>query len=245
MTAGFVHLFASANSGWVGSLQMALLRQGLGLRLHTEIRHLLGALSLQGGKPEPSLVLLAGPFNHWCQVARQLRSATPSTPVFAVLSQFTEASVSQAMALGIAVCWPASVRADLLASNLRRLLAVRQAGTGTVWRFNRRGWEIESPHGVAVALTSAERTLLLALCNSPDKRLSHGVLDDIHGAAGEPNGENGEARSFGTRRLSVLMSRLRKKFGAAGLEFPIRSLRGVGYELCVEFEAPAPHEFEG
>lgn len=44
-----------------------------------------------------------------------------------------------------------------------------------------------------------------------------------------------------TRRLGVLMSRLRRKFVEAGLDMPFRSVRGLGYELCVDFDGLAGH----
>lgn len=243
MTAGFVHLFGSAGFAGASALQTALLRQGLGLRLHTEMSQLLAALSVQGTKPEPSLVLLGASFEQCCQAARQLRSVAPALPVMALVSPFTEAAVKQALVHGIVACWPASVPVDTLAMNLQRLLCHRQESATAAWRLNHLGWEIQSPHGVVVALTSAERALMLALCSAPRRRLSHDALDSVMGPAGSVSSEGGEpvhgqARGTGTRRMSVMMSRLRKKFLAAGLDLPIRSLRGVGYELCVELTLP-------
>ncbi|MFA7670165.1 MAG: helix-turn-helix domain-containing protein, partial [Burkholderiaceae bacterium] len=53
------------------------------------------------------------------------------------------------------------------------------------------------------------------------------------GGAPYPAGQG----SITTRRLSVLMSRLRRKFVDATSETPFRSVRGLGYELCVDFVA--------
>lgn len=231
MSFGYLHLFDTANHPGSGELQTALLRQGLGLRLHSDVQNLVGMLQHARRAEEPSLVLLCGSFEANCEAARALRAVVPAIPVMAVFLPFTQERVLEAMAQGVVACWPASLRADMLASALYRLMSAKPGQARTGWCLKGRGWQLESPQGITLALTSAERALMLALCAAPAKRLAHAALVGVV--------SNLAPEESALRRPSVLVSRLRRKFTEAGLEFPIRSLRGVGYELSVELSLPA------
>ncbi len=78
-------------------------------------------------------------------------------------------------------------------------------------------------------LTSREKTLLVALSHAKDKTLESGALCDLFSAEDSEEGMSKHA-------LEELIARLRKKFKAAqaaDAEPAIKSVWGVGYQLCV------------
>lgn len=78
-------------------------------------------------------------------------------------------------------------------------------------------------------LTSREKTLLVALSHAKDKTLESGALCDLFSAEDAEEGMSKHA-------LEELIARLRKKFKsvqASDAEPAIKSVWGVGYQLCV------------
>ena len=78
-------------------------------------------------------------------------------------------------------------------------------------------------------ITSREKTLLVALMQAKDNTLDSGVLCDLFG-------DEDSDRSISKHSLEELVARLRKKFKtvqADGSEHAIKSVWGVGYQLCI------------
>ena len=78
-------------------------------------------------------------------------------------------------------------------------------------------------------LTEREKSLLVALMQAKDNTLDSGVLCDLFG------NENSD-HSISKHSLEELVARLRKKFKAVqglGSETAIKSVWGVGYQLCI------------
>jgi len=78
-------------------------------------------------------------------------------------------------------------------------------------------------------ITSREKTLLVALMQAKDNTLDSGVLCDLFG-------DEDSDRSISKHSLEELVARLRKKFKtvqAEGSEHAIKSVWGVGYQLCI------------
>lgn len=249
MSAGFIHFFQASAGAGAARMQAELLRQGLGLRLYTSADALCDAVSADEFSRERRVVILASALAPSCQAALALRRIDSGVNVVALLPSIDDESVLRAMRSGIDACWPEDVPAGLLVSGVLRLMGqdtavprtARAFADDRAWRFASRGWVVQAPDGANVTLTTAERALMAALCKSPGRRLSHVELMraieselDME-ARGQPSSGRGEYAWPDARRLSVLVSRLRHKFTAAGVEMPIRSLRRVGYEICVEF----------
>ncbi|NLC35139.1 MAG: hypothetical protein GX772_01595, partial [Alcaligenaceae bacterium] len=219
------------------------LRQGLGLRLYAGVDALCAAVGAAGASQEPHVVVLAGEPVVCCQAARALRAVAPQARVLALQPSTTEASLLQGMGSGIDACWPQSAPAELIESAVLRLVgqacAPAQPRDGP-WHLVSRAWVVRAPGGAEVVLTAAERAIMLALYHAPGRRASHASLIE----AIESPDTNGSAVVSGyawadARRLSVLVSRLRRKFIAAGTGIPIRSVRRVGYEISVDFAVQA------
>jgi DNA-binding response OmpR family regulator len=81
-------------------------------------------------------------------------------------------------------------------------------------------------------LTSKEKTILLALVQAKDNTLESGVLCDLFA-------EDNDEALMSKHALEELIARLRKKFKtaqAADDEPAIKSVWGVGYQLCVRIK---------
>ena len=78
-------------------------------------------------------------------------------------------------------------------------------------------------------ITSREKTLLVALMQAKGNSLDSGVLCDLFGNPGSDH-------AISKHSLEELVARLRKKFKAVqaeGSELAIKSVWGVGYQLCI------------
>ena len=81
-------------------------------------------------------------------------------------------------------------------------------------------------------LTSKEKTILLALVQAKDNTLESPVLCDLFA-------DENEDASMSKHALEELIARLRKKLKSAqtdGDEPAIKSVWGVGYQLCVRIK---------
>src|SRR5690606_23151778 len=174
------------------------------------------------------------------RLTRELRRYSESVPVIALPRSVSQEGLLLAMQAGIDACWPAEVPLSLLAESLSRLqsrstpVQPLSAAAPAAWALVARGWKVLTPGGGFVSLTATERALMLALARAPHYRLPHDAL--IRHASAD---STQVSVPVAHRRLGVLISRLRRKFETQGLDSPIRSVRGVGYELCVEIQAPA------
>ena len=222
------------------SLCTDLLKHGLTVRLHNDPATLYRALS----QPQPAagseVVLIHATLPVAVRLTCQLRRHSENVPVVALPPSVSQEGLLLAMQAGIDACWPAEAPLSLLAESLSRLqtrstpVQPVSAAAPAAWELVARGWKVQTPEGRFVSLTATERAIMLALARAPQYRLAHDALIR-HAAAGSTPVSLPVAR----RRLGVLISRLRRKFETLGAEPPIRSVRAVGYELCIEFQAPA------
>ena len=103
--------------------------------------------------------------------------------------------------------------------------------TGQEWVMNLRDRTLTgSRPEQKLRLTHREKALLVALAQAQDNTLDSGVLCELLG------NEANEDAVFSKHALEEVVGRLRKKFRAvqpAGSEAAIKSVWGVGYQLCV------------
>ena len=255
VSAGFVHFFQVCGATAAAQIPEAFLRQGLGLRLYTDVDTLLRALSRWHALVGPQLVVLAASPAHNFQVAEAVRQLDSSVAVVALVSSMDDATLQQAMSAGIDACWHSLAPLQQITDAVKRLLGRYAAGArhdtlqsrhGEHWKLVSRGWVLQAPEGACLPLTTAERALMLCLYKAPGHRGNHQeLIRAIEATAeeGKTRDEPPEAgRSYAgpaARRLSVVVSRLRRKCAEAGMPMPIRSLRRMGYELCIELSVQA------
>jgi DNA-binding response OmpR family regulator len=120
----------------------------------------------------------------------------------------------------------------LLSKALTHLKEFLEAGPVPHWRLSEDGWMLATPGGEKLQLGAAERALLLALATQPDRQLGRDQLIAEIDRATKGNGYNNAA-------LSVMVSRLRRKAGAPGVELPLRAVRGQGYALTGDIDVTA------
>lgn len=120
---------------------------------------------------------------------------------------------------------------DVLAAavfNLHRRLATHDAPAkrepARGWALADGGWTLRGPDSRALALSAAERTVLMRLFEQPGVPVSRNAL--IEALTDEP-------WDFDPHRLDVLMHRLRGRAGSVFAEpLPLRVVRGTGYLLA-------------
>lgn len=97
------------------------------------------------------------------------------------------------------------------------------------WLLNTVLRRLTDPQGVTVAITDAEFDLLRVLCNRPRRILSREQLIDLtQGRAAHPT----------ERSVDILVARLRRKMGTAGLDPDfIRTVRSGGYMFTLDVES--------
>ena len=126
------------------------------------------------------------------------------------------------------------INIDVLAASLQTLIRRRgtESESGSIaprtarWEVGAGGWSLVCPDGRMVALSIAERTIVVKLYHSQEHPVSRdelveelsNVIDDF-----DPN------------RLEMLIHRLRKKvFEKVGVEIPLYTIRRTGYFLKVD-----------
>lgn len=112
--------------------------------------------------------------------------------------------------------------ADELIAILRRLerrLATHKSEAAE-WTLNPIRWEMTTPSHLDIELTKSEFTLLNCFIDKPGKTIRREQI--IIGLGFNPD-------SYDTRRLEVMLRRLRKKVEDAGVaKFPLQTIYGVG-----------------
>ncbi len=107
---------------------------------------------------------------------------------------------------------------------------LKKTSTADTWSLSLRDRTLQGPlPEQKLQITSREKTLLVALMQAKDNTLESGVLCDLFG-------EENADRSISKHALEELVARLRKKFKTVqsdGAEPAIKSVWGVGYQLCI------------
>lgn len=107
---------------------------------------------------------------------------------------------------------------------------VKKTNTGAEWSLSLRDRTLIGPEPLQkLRLTHREKALLVALTQAKDNTLESGVLCDLYA-------DDDSDDMMSKHALEELVARLRKKFKAVqseGDEVAIKSVWGVGYQLCV------------
>lgn len=114
----------------------------------------------------------------------------------------------------------------------------RPAASTNVWHLTDDDTLLISPEGVRLDLSFAERVLVAAMADRPGQTLSReficSLLDETL-----LQGDSGRLVPRAPQRVSMLVSRLRKKSARAGAALPLRVVRGSGYAFVVPLQRPA------
>ena len=107
---------------------------------------------------------------------------------------------------------------------------LKKSATDDRWSLSLRERTLQGPlPEQKLELTVREKTVLVALMQAKDNTLDSGLLCSLFGDANSD-------RSISKHALEELVARLRKKFKAVqaeGCEQAIKSVWGVGYQLCI------------
>jgi two-component system OmpR family response regulator len=115
--------------------------------------------------------------------------------------------------------------ADAAAEHAARLLPpILASNEGDIWILENRGWRLRAPNGVAIELTSVERTFITRLFDDGEKLLRRDQWHDKQQITDQMAGRK-------IRNIDVMVSRLRRKVGTIYTDFPLQVRRGVGYQF--------------
>ncbi len=107
---------------------------------------------------------------------------------------------------------------------------LKKTSSTASWSLSLRDRTLQGPlPEQKLQITSREKTLLVGLMQAKDNTLDSGVLCDLFG-------KEGSDHAISKHSLEELVARLRKKFKAVqveGSEPAIKSVWGVGYQLCL------------
>lgn len=167
-----------------------------------------------------------------CIVAAHLRALHPLLGIVALTDSDSEASLLQCLQSGVDHFCPVRASSQLLSAILFRLLwrldvsaaARAAAGLNAVWSLPEQAWILASPEGKRIALTTGERAFLMALMTAPNQRAAHAEL-----ILAVNNAYALESAASLQSRLSVLVSRLRRKCAEQGVGLPLKSVHNWGY----------------
>lgn len=120
---------------------------------------------------------------------------------------------------------PAAAAADMLTID-----AVPTQMEAAAWQLCDDDWVLMSPEGVSLNLSPSERGLIAALVDHRGRVLSREYLTALLDRRGTGPALGGADASSG-HRISMLVSRMRKKAAQVGMRLPLRVVRGQGYEL--------------
>lgn len=164
-------------------------------------------------------------------LAHLLRTEQPQMGILAMLPDLEEETQLMALQSGIDAWFtPATSQRLMMAtvfSLLRRMGSVVPCDPGIDqsrrWSLREHAWKLRSPEGDEFTLTTTERAFLLALASSEGRSATHEHLADRMGGLGDKTDEGRR------ERISVIVSRLRRKCEVAGADLPVRSVHGKGY----------------
>jgi two-component system response regulator PhoP len=93
------------------------------------------------------------------------------------------------------------------------------------WHLTEGGWVLCAPNGKRLRLSTVERSLVSCLFELRGKVVSRERLFTAI---------SGNAQDFvDSRRIDILVYRIRRKAARAGMKLPLHSVRGAGYMLAI------------
>lgn len=203
------------------------------------------------GQFSPAIFLLSAHLKGALSLIARLRAQDPYVTLVIVQSVWDEATLLPFLYGGVdAYCigtdspelWAAKfssllrrIRVSVPMLDVTKISSAKSfSPSEPMWVLANEGWQLFSPDGRSITLTSTERFLLLELCRQPDKRASHQqLLRALNGGK-----EDTSDPVIAHNRLGVVISRLKRKGSSEGVAIPIRSVHKWGYmfSASVRFE---------
>lgn len=154
-------------------------------------------------------------------VARQLREQAPSITVVMLTARAALQDRVQGWQQGADAYLCKPVHLSELVAVVEAQLRRRPEAAAIEWVIDSFHLTLSPPDGEPLGLSHAECQVLLALANAPEQKARRRELVEAMGA---------NYLDFDERRLENIMSRLRSKIAAAGIESAqLRAVRGLGY----------------
>ncbi|MER1968714.1 hypothetical protein [Castellaniella sp. GW247-6E4] len=185
----------------------------------------------------PVLLMGLGPQAH--AAVGWLRARLPGACLVALARTASEDERLALLEVGVDwICRPdesANLVAAVLLALWRRHLGVASGTDPRVhrgWILRGYAWTLEGPCGGRVGLTAGERAVMAALFGTPGVPVRRAELNSA--LEDTPGRRSGAGRP----RLAVVINRMRAKGRRAGLDIPVRAVRGHGYVFGPEPDGP-------
>lgn len=222
-----------ADSQWeqpvLQTLSLSLKEHGYHQKTENAIHALCTAATEHARRQQTAVFLLVGEPAELIVTTVRLRSISSEFLIIPVLPSFNEAALVQLMMCGADAYFSLKNSSALLMAQLHSLLR-RSRHKNLVanndlnhWVLMDEGWNIRTPKGVIVALTTLERALFQAFASQEGHRVPHDILLLAISASEEC------AQAIKINRLGVIISRLRRKFEQIEIELPLKSVHNWGY----------------
>jgi len=222
MDTGLRVLVVEDDDGLRGVIEQVLQDDGnsvFGAKCSEDATDFTGAVDL-------AIVDLNLPGEDGLMLVRRLRINQPAIGIIILSARRLPAERTRGYVCGadIYVSKPASLdelRAAVSAVSRR----LRPSTRRSTFRLNPHQLQLTSPSGASVALSPRESDLLVAFCRAPSYRLDQSLMIDLL---------HKDAASHPKSALELHILRIRKKLSQLGVTGPgIQSIRGWGYQLCV------------
>ena len=164
-------------------------------------------------------------------LAHLLRTEQPQMGIAALVPDLQEETQLLALQSGIDCWFTETASARLVMATvfglIRRMGSIAPAEVSGVgeqrWRLLEHGWQLKTPDGMAISLSTGERALMMALARAEAHQATY---QHLLAQVGNQAGKNENKRR---ERLTMMVSRMKKKCEALGVDLPIRALHRRGY----------------
>lgn len=220
----------------------ALSSQGYPVRVCRDMPGLVtGIAALQANTQARIVTVIDGRDPGRAAAVSTLRALRPDMGIVALVERNDDASMALLLQLGVDTCSFVCASTELWVATLSRLLSrlgptvPLAAGVQAPkqrqknWSLIDQGWAMRTPRGHRIALTTGERAFLTTLLHSPLQKVPHDELIAAVNAA-----YNGSSSVAHSRRLGVMISRMRRKFADSGNPLPLKSIHNWGYMFVAD-----------
>lgn len=195
-----------------------------------------------GHAQTPLFIILKGTPVDNQAAAAYLRTLHSCLGIIAALTTPDEVEIIETLQSGVDAYYFHGASCQLKVATLLALQRCCNAGVADLiaghppqagkWRLLEQAWVLDSPEGKSISLTTGERAFFLTLLKAPDRYAAHAELLAAIDACSSPRRDV----RVDSRRLGVLLSRLRRKCASQALKLPVQSVHSAGYMFAGDLE---------
>lgn len=214
--------------------------QGYTIKAHTTLTTLMHHIStVQDVAGNRVVIVIDGRDAGSATAVSTLRSLPIGVGIVALVDRDDDAAMLRLLQMGADICSFVCAPPDLWVATVSRLLwrlgqhkpqgVTSTPETPGTWTLIEQGWAMLTPAGHSITLTTGERAFMMTLLNAPLKQATHeDLISAVNASYNYPS-----TRTYQSR-LGVMVSRMRRKFMAAGVPLPLKSIHNWGYMFVTD-----------